>query len=190
MEEFEALEHLKRKDFVFLESYLKKGGDPNYTVNGWSLLHQCVTDPCLESVNLLLDYKANISYQSNSFLSVIHYAAMIGHCEMTKLLLQRGAKPDDYSNNSRETPLSLALLFAGHECLDTIGYLLDAGAKFSNLSHREISSEMEKFLQHRRNLKRMLIVFIALGKRNRCLRKDITLVIASMIWKTRNDFEK
>jgi hypothetical protein len=108
---------------------------------------------------------------------------------MTRLLLQRGAKPDGCSNSLGETPLSLALLYIGRNVLGTIGYLLDAGAKFSNLSLRKISPELENFLQHRRNLKRVLTVFVALGRRNRYLKKDITLVIASMIWEqTRNDF--
>lgn len=189
MEGFEALQHLKRKNFLFLDLYLKKGGDPNYAHSGWSLLHQCVTEPCLESVNLLLDYKADISYQNEEFLSPIHYAAMNGHCEMTQLLLRRGAKPDEYSNRLGETPLSLACWYTWHRNLKTIGYLLDAGAKISNLSLRRIPTEVEKLLQHRRNVKQMLTIFVALGKRNHYLRKDIALVIASMVWQqNRNDF--
>jgi hypothetical protein len=67
-----------------------------------------------------------------------------------------------------------------------ISILLDNGAKIKELWDPLIH---HSFFDKRKNIKRTLIVFYRLGRKIKCLGKDVTNMIGKMVWETRDQDE-
>lgn len=79
----------------------------------------------LPAVEFLLDMGADINFSGRNGITALIYAATIGHFDITKLLLDRGAHIDDCDTETRCTSLDWA---AGTGHYDIVELLISRGA--------------------------------------------------------------
>ena len=106
---------------------LKAGANVNTVSNAEKLtaLHLAASKGHADTVELLLDAKANIEAENQYGQRALHIAALKGHVNIVKLLLARGAKVNR-TNDFGVTPLETAK-FKGHA--EIVKMLQAAGAK-------------------------------------------------------------
>lgn len=141
----------------------------------------------LDFAKLLIQHAAdvNITFLDRSF-TALHLSASNGDLDFIKLLLDAGAHTNlEFKSDMRWTPLYSAI-YVGHS-LPAASLLLDYGAKTQNVElGRTKPPWMDALFETRRNIKRTLLVFYHLGRKNPYLKKDMTDKIAKMIWETRD----
>jgi ankyrin repeat protein len=82
----------------------------------------------VQTVQLLLQHKAQVSAKDNEWDTPLHYTALHGHVEIVKLLLHNGAADRPTAAGSGRTPLFYAAI-QGHQ--DIAFLLLDKGFEVS-----------------------------------------------------------
>src|SRR5690625_2675294 len=88
----------------------------------------------LEDVQQLLnDQDVCVNFKDQNGMSPLLAAAGNGHCQIIRILLEKGADVN-ISNNSQNTPLHWAAL-NGH--LEAVKILVEAGANLNALNFRE-----------------------------------------------------
>ena len=98
---------LEQQKYKAAETEIRQGADVNYTIAGRTLLHQSVTDNELFNVNFLIKHGANVNTKTKFGRSPPHEAALYGHYEIAKALIEAGS--DVNAQNPRgETPLYYA----------------------------------------------------------------------------------
>lgn len=119
-----------------VEHLLKRGINVNLADRkGWTAIHIAVSKNFTEVAKLLIDAKADIfallkhkcapARLSDVYSSTIHFAAIKGNIEITKMLLEQGATVN-IPDSANMTPLHYA---AFRNNPDYVKYLLDNGAK-------------------------------------------------------------
>jgi ankyrin repeat protein len=106
--------------------FLEKGADVNAAnENGVTALHRAATN--FEKTRLLVDAGAKVRVRTADFgnTPLILAARRAGNARTVKLLLERGADATE-RNNAGISPI---ISGAASNCLDTVRYLLGAGAK-------------------------------------------------------------
>ncbi|KAG8003671.1 Cyclin-dependent kinase 4 inhibitor C, partial [Nibea albiflora] len=86
-----------------IEALLKAGADPDRRdpVCGLTVTHDAAREGFVDSVRLLLDYKADPNLCDHKDNLPLHLAAMWGHLEVVKLLIGRTADPQKPNGEGR-----------------------------------------------------------------------------------------
>lgn len=83
-------------------------GEPDESLEGFSLLHLACQTADLGMVELLLQYGANINAVDKRMMSALHHCILRGRHAFTKLLISRGADPHT-TDSVGKTPLQYAM---------------------------------------------------------------------------------
>ena len=94
-------------------------------------LMEAASSGFVEIVKLLLQHDADITAQSSSGNTALHYAAIGGHQDVVRLLLEHGANIEEHNENGH-TPLMEA---AAHGQVGVGKILLEAGAGINTHSN-------------------------------------------------------
>lgn len=110
---------LKKNDHLLIEHYLKTGGNPNHVIeSGHNLLTMACCLNAKETVELLLEFGAEIDYQDFHGNTALIGAAFHGNDSIVTLLLQNGANPF-IKNNINEDALYYSTIL-GHESVQNL----------------------------------------------------------------------
>jgi ankyrin repeat protein len=202
-----------------LKEAIEKGLDPNTRIDDQTLLFWAVESKSTECAKILLESKANTSATAhNEILSLacrnayecidmpklllehkanvfapdggwypLHNSVLSRSFECVKLLINAGAsRIIDIKTLSGSTALYFAVNATNSISDSIVSLLLDYGAKIDNMKNPNRHCEL--FIK-RKNIKRTLIVFYHLGRKTKCLGKDITNMIGKMVWETRDQDE-
>jgi Ankyrin repeats (3 copies)/Ankyrin repeats (many copies) len=143
-------------------------------------------------VKLLIEHKADVLIEnpnpnSDTNMRSLHFAANSQNLESLKLLFKAGAsKIINIKAYGKYSPLYYACLRKHTNNDPFISILLDNGAKIKELYNPKLHHTL---FNKRKNIKRTLIVFYHLGRKTKCLGKDVTNMIGKMVWETRDQDE-
>jgi ankyrin repeat protein len=137
---------------------------------------------------LLIEHKASVFLYGDPPMQPLHYAVLSNNIEILKLITNSEASKniDVKTRIRRHTSLQLATLYSSS--FPIISLLLDNGAKISNIE-TEHRIPYQDLFSKRESIKRTLIVFYRLGRKTKCLGKDMTNMIGKMVWETRDQDE-
>lgn len=153
---------------------------------GWTQLHYEASHNNIDRVKLLLSLKANPNICSKGGNTPIDFAIVYGYNECLKILLRTLTKESlNKCNAFDKTPLDMAILNGRYHFFSII---YDAGGKTSFYNSNK-GNLLIKLIQSRKNIKSVLVVFFALGKKTKRIHKDLISTIAKMIWETRDEEE-
>ena len=130
----------KKNQCEIIRALLEHGADPNLRDNldGRTALTAAVEKGDINIVTTFLEFEqANRFCTSNSGRGLIHYAAQFGHCDIVRLLKEKGLDVNMKDNNGL-TPLHDAALFSQS---DAVKALLELGADpgaVDNLDRRPV----------------------------------------------------
>ena len=208
---------VKNDGAKYLKNAIEKGLDPNTRIDGQTLLFWAVGSRSTECVKILLEANATISttacstllslacrnasfgidipkllleHKANVFdpdggFYPLHQAVLSGSLECVKLVMNAGAsKIIDIKTLSGSTALYFTVKYSHPVSMASL--LLDYGAKIDNMKEPNLHCDL--FIK-RRNIKSTLIVFYCLGRKTKCLGKDVTNMIGKMVWETRDQDE-
>lgn len=111
---------------------------------------------------MLLKYGADVNKKDQLEQTVLHYASRnwsVGY--LCILLHHPSLGAIDCFDMINETPLAKAILT---KTFNHVYLLLDAGAKISNVKDTQIPDSITNFVQKRNQLKRRIVLFLALSK--------------------------
>ena len=135
-------------------------------------------------LKLLIEHKADLHTKKSRERYHLHLAVQSNNLECAKLLINAGASENiDIKEEGKYSPLYYA---CERNIESIISLLLDNGAKIKELYDPKIHHSL---FDKRKNIKRALIVFYHLGRKNECLGKDVTNMIGKMVWETRDQDE-
>jgi ankyrin repeat protein len=203
------------KDTEALRELIKGDADVvNALIDDCSPLLGCVYAQSIDCAKILLEAKADVN--GNKSHPPLYSACNFGRTDFVKLLIEHKADICLQRPENGLTPLHLvvcsrdmaylkifmttggasknidvkaygeytALYYACKKgLLPFISLLLDNGAKIKELNK---SSQHSDLFEIRKNIKRTLIVFYHLGRKNKWLGKDVTNMIGKMVWETRD----
>jgi ankyrin repeat protein len=152
--------------------------------DGWSVLQESVFHRDNAKItHLLLENGADANSVTYQGLNALFIASTDRTLD-SLLLICKVTKNIELRDPDGRTALERAVCF-NHRIAASI--LLDAGAKTSSFSLKLKPRDwFTTLLAKRKNMKRALIVFYHLGRKNKCLGKDITNMIGKMVWETRD----
>lgn len=152
---------------------------------GWTQLHIEAVHNDVNRVKVLLLFKADPTIRSFMERNTpINVAVSYGKDECVKILLHTMTKEClNGCNYRRKTTLDLAISFQRYELYSMI---YDAGGRTSFFV-ADNEPLLIKLIQSRKNIKSVLVVFFALGKKTKRIHKDLISTIAKMIWETRDE---
>lgn len=206
---------IRKDDSKSLKDAIEKGLDPDTEIEDKSLLSWTLYKNSIECVKLLLKSKAYLSsglrdqafdyacfnaYTETAQLLLdhnadifkprfgfypLHRAVLTGSLVFTRFVLNAGAsKRIDVKTQQGNTPLYFVIY--NDYPLPMVSLLLDYGSKIDNMKNPNLHCEL--FVK-RKNIKRTLIIFYQLGRKTKCLGKDMTNMIGKMVWETRDQDE-
>ena len=138
---------IENDDFLKLKQYIKKGGDVNIEIEGeGSLLFFALRSKCsYETIELLIENGADISYTDSYGVSIFDEAIDLGNINLIKYLIyEKGVNVNKTSRDSQLTPLMLASCYG---LLDIVKLLVENGADINardklGLSAKDYSRKM------------------------------------------------
>jgi ankyrin repeat protein len=171
---------------------LEDGFDPNTFMGANSVLNitpliQSVLFNRLSVFKLLIKYGADPNKTDDHGDTVLHYACVHDQVDFVCFILSYGCVVDSFNKN-RYTPLRYVIFLHGYN--DCIVPLLDAGAKISNVKDTQIPDSITNFVQKRNQLKRRIVLFLALSKKTKAVHKDLLNPISKMVWKLRDTIDE
>lgn len=176
-----------------IERALKTGTDPNVLLGGDSINRT----PLMLSIifekpgvfKMLLKYGADVNKTDEYGQNVLHYSSRNNsHINYLCILLHFRSFGDvDCFDAINDTPLAKAIL---NKSYDQVCLLLDAGAKIRKTTTVIIPNYVISLVKKRNQLKRIIILFLALSKKTKAVHKDLLSTISKMVWKLRNTEEK
>ena len=142
--------------------------------------------PCV--FKLLLKYGADVNKTDIFNQTILHYASRnITENYLRILLHYRSFYVVDCIDMDGITPLAKAIATKSYGCAHI---LLDAGAKISNVKNIYIPHGLISLVQKRNQIKRKIILFLALSKKTKAVHKDLLNPISKMVWELRDTKEK
>ena len=127
------IESKKKNKHDVLKKILEMGSDPNIRdSNGWCPLHYACNYGDLESVKILLDYKANIDNYSNNRRIPLHIASNNNYPDIVEYLCKKKSEINT-KDDLGCTPLHLAAKNGNTKCLEI---LLFYGADLYSIDFR------------------------------------------------------
>ena len=178
-----------------IEKALKSGTDPNVLLGGDSINRT----PLMWSVifgkphvfKMLLKYGADVNKTDRHGQTILHYVSIGQRTNYLCILLYSRSFGDvDCIRYDGNTPLAEAILSVSY---DSARILLDAGAKIRKTTTVVIPDYITNFVQKRNQLKRRIVLFLALSKKTKAIHKDLLSTISKRIWQlreTEDDEEK
>jgi ankyrin repeat protein len=132
---------------------------------------------------MLLKYGANINDTDEHERTVLHYASnnRIDHLYIILRYYWFGVV--DCFNKDGYTPLAQAIMCYSYK---SVIMLLDAGAKISNVKNIKIPDYVTTLVRERNQLKRKIVLFLALNRKTKAIHKDLLNTISKMIWELRD----
>lgn len=106
---------------------------------------RAIDDPLLKAIyenslatvkSLVLDQKANVNGTGEFDMTPLHAAAIRGHTDIARWLVEHGAEVNPDNTATIESPLHKA---ANYNKITTVEYLLSAGARVNNTGPNDIS---------------------------------------------------
>lgn len=152
---------------------------------GWSRLHKAADRDDWRSVKSLLEEKANphiYTVVGNSPLMLSVSSRRSNKC--FHLLLKYETRDTFMCTGAGgRTVLDIAIYRGAY---DYVSSIIDVGGEHSLSVNTSPPLWFTELLEQRKNIKRTLIVFHHLGRKNPYLKKDMTDKIVRMIWETRD----
>jgi ankyrin repeat protein len=181
------IEAIHSKSIECVKILLKYKADVNPCLETSPLCITCSL-PHIEMAKLLIEHKANVFISGDPPMQPLHYAVLSNNIEILRLITNTEASKniDVKTRIRRHTGLQLVALYS--LSFPVISLLLDNGAKISNIETEHRIPYQDVFSK-RKNIKRTLIVFYRLGRKTKCLGKDVTNMIGKMVWETRDQDE-
>jgi hypothetical protein len=182
------IEAMYSKSIECVKILLKYKADVNPSITLSPLCLAC-SFPHIEMAKLLIEHKANVFLSGYPTMQPLHFAVLSKNLEILKLITNTGnLKKIDVKTRMREcTSLELAVFYK--LSFPIISLLLDNGAKISKIKTTEHRIPYQDLFSKRESIKRTLIVFYRLGRKTKCLGKDVTNMIGKMVWETRDQDE-
>jgi ankyrin repeat protein len=147
---------IRLRDTKQVYSLLKAGADPNRHLSYGAAIGLASALGPPEVVVALLDAGADPQTPGSGGLAPLHQAVLSGQVEITRILLQRGAKVDARDNLGR-TPL-LTFASGSIDNLDVVKILLQAGADPNAVQQGDETSVLEYIALHGRVAEAELLV--------------------------------
>jgi len=170
---------------------LEEGFDPNTFKGGGKplnitpLIHSILFNR-LSVFQLLIKYGADPNKTDIFEDTILHYASIHNLVDFLHVILRYGCVADSL-NAKGYTPLRGAIFYHADDCIIP---LLDAGAKISNVKDITIPDDLIILVQKRNQLKRKIVLFLALSKKTKAVHKDLLSTISKMIWELRDREEE
>ena len=154
------------------------------SIDGWSVLQESVFQSGNAKITrLLLEKGADANRIAYGGLNALFIASTDRTLDSLPLICDV-TKNFELRDPDGRTALEKAVNYS-HRVAASI--LLDFGAKTSSFSsNHKPRNWFTALLSKRKNMKHTLIVFYHLGRKNKCLGKDITNMIGKMVWETRD----
>jgi ankyrin repeat protein len=151
----------------------------------WTQLHHHAFVNNIAGVKYLLKQKANPHLCSREGNSPLNIAIFYSHEECIRLLLALTTKEhlsvlNIHCNNTLDVALT-----HGNGRFTSLIY--DAGGRTKRRHKSYETLILKKLIHKRKNIKSVLVVFFALGKKTKRIHKDLISTIGKMIWETRDE---
>lgn len=117
------LQAVQRRSHGTTEQLLNHGVEPD-SVSDFALLREAIMNKDLETIRLLLLYKADPNHFDKNGCTPLYTATELGYLEAASLLLRYGADPNLSAGPNADTPLAMAVL---ENRLDHVKLLLRHG---------------------------------------------------------------
>lgn len=145
---------LKQKRFAMIELLLSQGMTPDVTdtTDGYTLLDGAVLMGDSQALELMLKYKANLTFRNAYGKSALHYAAMNNRIAFIKPLLEGGADINT-KDDAGFAPLHVAC-YAKH--LDMIRCLVKNGADVNVRTNEDFTPLARAMQQGNKEVARLL----------------------------------
>ena len=157
--------------------------DVNYATSDcwYTPIHSAAINESSECMKLLLQYKANPHVLMKNGCTPLHFAA---ECSMicTQILIDAGCDVSVVDKRNR-TPIYCSIR---HTQVGSTALLLDKGAKV--IYNKVYPDWLNRLLDRRKNIKNVIMHFVALAKRTKVVHKDLIKTIGRFIWDTRDDY--
>ncbi|KAJ4424447.1 hypothetical protein N0V82_000969 [Gnomoniopsis sp. IMI 355080] len=118
------LQAIQRRAHSTAEQLLNHGVEPD-TVSDFSLLREAIMNKDIESIRLLLLYKADPNHFDKHGCTPLYTATELGFIEAATLLVKYGADPNLSAGPNADTPLAMAVL---ENRLDHVRLFLKSGS--------------------------------------------------------------
>jgi Ankyrin repeats (3 copies) len=181
---FPLMGFVSNKWFDGVSYLIESGADVNaQATDGWSVLQESLVRPNNTKITrFLLEKGADANRVTYKGVNALFIATNDRSIDSLRLIC-KVITNFEYRYPDGRTALEGAVK-CNHRVAASI--LLDAGAKTSSIVLAKIPKWFRALLVLRKKIKNTLIVFYHLGRKNKCLGKDVTNMIGKMVWETRD----